>query len=812
MIGIVAFCLAAPSLLQPPFVRVWTHPTPESCRVLEVANGKVWFASKSKIGLLDAQTGKAIWEVSPDKWIHPAAIDSGHIYAVGQSNDRSTLMVVDRQTGKHRPIFVSKVTIGAIEGDGKRVFALVAPAVLVAFDAATGRKLWTRDFAPGQKARGVSLCSLLATGKFVHVGTESMRASVDAVTGKIRWSVKEQYGYDRPTPLGNDILARGGKGLQRQDLATGKVKWNKAYGFEGFGIAGNVLIGEDDATIKGVDLANGDLLWSLGGGEEGFRVNMDERLNVGDANTVWISSDKLRAIDKKGEEKWAVKPPFRASPVYADANLLICEDDGRILGYRTGNLPALPTEEEDRKALALALVRDYELSDEAERSRLVDLRHHAFKPMLAKFVGWATEYRKESESKSGEGTYKLYSLITDSAELLQNMFEPEFTSDVVAALNTMGPKETWATILENILQKKGDPALFIPTLVKKLKSGSSTGNMWESTTIGVVASSSHPDAVAFMLASLKDPKANEDVRQEAFRHLAGTGGEPGIAAVLAARPKPGPRKPWVELIDFAKPTGRAKPDMKTDAKGRTWMRFTSGALGNHSDQFMVEKTRQGYGKPLFLGFYTERTFSAEAPKTFRGVAIDKLIAGEWVKLFADDPEIRKDSDGDGLTDLAEQRLATDPNNKDMDGDGLADSVDPCPNAAPRALGDKEKVVAACVEARFFAEDWGSPAVIAAEGMAPFELYGYPRTLIWSTETGRAGLSAVYGGGMNTISFHSPDENSRDPNFIKFSEGGKSARTMISRYSGGLNGDGTEVWLKKIGDEWFVVDMRLRYVS
>jgi hypothetical protein len=31
---------------------------------------------------------------------------------------------------------------------------------------------------------------------------------------------------------------------------------------------------------------------------------------------------------------------------------------------------------------------------------------------------------------------------------------------------------------------------------------------------------------------------------------------------------------------------------------------------------------------------------------------------------------------------------------------------------------------------------------------------------------------------------------------------KTARTVISRYSGGLNGDGMEVTLKKVGDEWF----------
>jgi hypothetical protein len=40
----------------------------------------------------------------------------------------------------------------------------------------------------------------------------------------------------------------------------------------------------------------------------------------------------------------------------------------------------------------------------------------------------------------------------------------------------------------------------------------------------------------------------------------------------------------------------------------------------------------------------------------------------------------------------------------------------------------------------------------------------------------------------------------------------TARTVISRYSGGLNGDGIEVTLTKVGDEWFATDLQMRYVS
>lgn len=52
-------------------------------------------------------------------------------------------------------------------------------------------------------------------------------------------------------------------------------------------------------------------------------------------------------------------------------------------------------------------------------------------------------------------------------------------------------------------------------------------------------------------------------------------------------------------------------------------------------------------------------------------------------LYLDMPlsELRKDQDGDGLTDIAEESLLLDPSKADSDGDGVADGKDPFPNVA-----------------------------------------------------------------------------------------------------------------------------------
>ena len=60
--------------------------------------------------------------------------------------------------------------------------------------------------------------------------------------------------------------------------------------------------------------------------------------------------------------------------------------------------------------------------------------------------------------------------------------------------------------------------------------------------------------------------------------------------------------------------------------------------------------------------------------------------------------LERDSDGDGLTDLAEERLLTDPHDPDTDGDGLDDRMDPLPHVVHSdATDDRAALVRAILE-------------------------------------------------------------------------------------------------------------------
>jgi hypothetical protein len=55
-------------------------------------------------------------------------------------------------------------------------------------------------------------------------------------------------------------------------------------------------------------------------------------------------------------------------------------------------------------------------------------------------------------------------------------------------------------------------------------------------------------------------------------------------------------------------------------------------------------------------------------------------------------QIMQDSDGDGWTDIEEQRLGLDPRKSDTDGDGIPDGLDICPNYAPTAGQENDEEV------------------------------------------------------------------------------------------------------------------------
>lgn len=93
-------------------------------------------------------------------------------------------------------------------------------------------------------------------------------------------------------------------------------------------------------------------------------------------------------------------------------------------------------------------------------------------------------------------------------------------------------------------------------------------------------------------------------------------------------------------------------------------------------------------KPLFVKWYSNTPLINENGdlQMEAGLFIQDRTIGPWgmehlnladdgLLLTFDLQTLRRDSDGDGLTDIAEAKFHTDPNNPDTDGDGIPDNLD-----------------------------------------------------------------------------------------------------------------------------------------
>lgn len=83
--------------------------------------------------------------------------------------------------------------------------------------------------------------------------------------------------------------------------------------------------------------------------------------------------------------------------------------------------------------------------------------------------------------------------------------------------------------------------------------------------------------------------------------------------------------------------------------------------------------------------------------TFPPVALRAKRQKQGLMLRCPLAGLRRDSDGDGLTDVEEGRLATDPADPDSDHDGLPDGVDPAPLGAAKPKTPEQEVRVAAYE-------------------------------------------------------------------------------------------------------------------
>jgi hypothetical protein len=155
------------------------------------------------------------------------------------------------------------------------------------------------------------------------------------------------------------------------------------------------------------------------------------------------------------------------------------------------------------------------------------------------------------------------------------------------------------------------------------------------------------------------------------------------------------------------------------------------------------------------------------------------------------PEVQRDSDGDGWTDITERHLQMNWRHKDSDGDGIEDDRDPAPDyretAADRADEDVQ-ILKRSVFAMFGLTE-APGALFVADGSRRLQLEGLPGPVFY--REGNGGVRVTW-----KIEKKTPTD----------------ATVELTDFEGVLAASGNEITLRSVAGSWYVVAIRMKWIS
>lgn len=312
------------------------------------ANGdSVFIASSSGLlQSLNAQTGNILWSANVGAPILAGVGSDGRLAAVVTVDNelvvRSESQELWRQAVSAQSFTAPLVVAG-------RVFLLAADRSVLAFDAASGRKLWVQSRAGDSlvlRQSGV----LMAVGNTLIAGLSGKLVGLNPLSGAILWeaSISTPRGTNEIERLVDlvGLASRDGdvvctRAFQSAvgciDAIRGRVLWTKAA-------TGSVGLTGDDQRIFGVE-GNGELVaWSRADGE---RVWGSERLKFRRLSAPLVLGRSIVVGDDSGTVHWLSREDgtpltrmptdgssLAVAPVLASGTLVVVTRNGGVFGFR----------------------------------------------------------------------------------------------------------------------------------------------------------------------------------------------------------------------------------------------------------------------------------------------------------------------------------------------------------------------------------------------------------------------------------------------------------------------------------------------
>ena len=301
------------------------------------------------VAAIDSRTGSDLWRTRLNVALSSGAGSDGRWTAVvSQGNE---LIVMEEGREKWREAIPAQVFTTPLVA-GSRVFVLAADRTLLAFDAASGRRLWTQPRSGDAlvlRHPGV----LMAVGNSLVAGISGKLVEINPDTGLIRWespigSARGTNDVERLVELvapasraGYSVCARAFQaGVGCIDVRNASVQWvHKSGGVQG--------VGGDSNFVYGTQSNGGVTAWRRNDGEQVWNTErlayrqltapllVGRSLVVGDEKGVvhLLSSENGSPLNRLETDGSGIV----TSPANASNTLVVLTRKGRMYAFRFAN-------------------------------------------------------------------------------------------------------------------------------------------------------------------------------------------------------------------------------------------------------------------------------------------------------------------------------------------------------------------------------------------------------------------------------------------------------------------------------------------
>lgn len=299
------------------------------------------------VAAIDAASGQDLWRVSVNAALEAGAGSDGRYAAVVTRANELVVLDRGRELWRER---LAAVTYTAPLVAGARVFVSGADRTVTAFDAQSGRRLWSY-VRPGEQLLALrQSSSLLAVGDTLVVGMSGRLVGLNPLNGSIRWeaALANPRGTNdverlvdvvgRVSREADSVCARAFQSsVGCVNTVRGTVVWTKpALGFTGVhGDADAVFGTEADGKVLAWRRVDGERLW------------VSDRLRFRDLTPPQGLGRSVAIGDGQGMVHFLAKQDgalltrvptdgsaIAAAPVLAGNTLVVVTRNGGIFGFR----------------------------------------------------------------------------------------------------------------------------------------------------------------------------------------------------------------------------------------------------------------------------------------------------------------------------------------------------------------------------------------------------------------------------------------------------------------------------------------------